>query len=686
MSYRLGVDVGGTFTDFLLIDEKTGSTFTAKVPSTPEDSSIGVLNGVSKICDQSGINPKDINLVMHGTTVATNAVLTGNGATVGLLTTHGYESILQVARSFCPGGLGGWVSFVKKPLLAPLELTHGVIERTDADGTVSTPLNEKQLKEELNALKAKGDVEALTISFVNSYVNDTNEQKAAEIARDIFKEIPISISSEVIPEMQEYERAETTVLNSYVRPQVSKYVDNLQSSLESTLSNDVQLSILRSDGGLASSRSTGESPVNHLMSGPAGGVAGAIHFCSKAGHDNILTFDMGGTSTDVALIQNSKPRLRRETLVGDVRVKAPSVDIRTVGAGGGSIAFVPELTKALRVGPESAGAVPGPAAYMKGGEQPTVCDANIVLGFLPSDVQLGGDMSINKDAAIKSVQTVADAIGIDLMEAAEGIIKIVNESMFGALRLVSVEQGFDPRDFALVGFGGAGPLHANALGKLSNSFPVIIPPGPGVLCAYGDATTQVQDEASRSYLNMAQDISNDQFIDDLHELKEKASTSLISDGVKSSDLEVFYQADVRYAGQAFQITIDFNEDDFAKAGINLITDAFDDEHFQLFTFKLDDGHEILMIRAIVKAKQTSLKSASLSDKKAKLEDSIIQDSKFYHEGSWHEIKIYDRSKLMEGMKVQGPAIVSEMDSTTVILPEHYAVVDKVGNLIINPGN
>lgn len=686
MSYRLGVDVGGTFTDFLLIDEKTGSTFTAKVPSTPEDSSIGVLNGVSKICDQSGINPKDINLVMHGTTVATNAVLTGNGATVGLLTTHGYESILQVARSFCPGGLGGWVSFVKKPLLAPLELTHGVIERTDADGTVSTPLNEKQLKEELNALKAKGDVEALTISFVNSYVNDTNEQKAAEIARDIFKDIPISISSEVIPEMQEYERAETTVLNSYVRPQVSKYVDNLQSSLESTLSKDVQLSILRSDGGLASSRSTGESPVNHLMSGPAGGVAGAIHFCSKAGHDNILTFDMGGTSTDVALIQNSKPRLRRETLVGDVRVKAPSVDIRTVGAGGGSIAFVPELTKALRVGPESAGAVPGPAAYMKGGEQPTVCDANIVLGFLPSDVQLGGDMSINKDAAIKSVQTVADAIGIDLMEAAEGIIKIVNESMFGALRLVSVEQGFDPRDFALVGFGGAGPLHANALGKLSNSFPVIIPPGPGVLCAYGDATTQVQDEASRSYLNMAQDISNDQFIDDLHELKEKASTSLISDGVKSSDLEVFYQADVRYAGQAFQITIDFNEDDFAKAGINLITDAFDDEHFQLFTFKLDDGHEILMIRAIVKAKQTSLKSASLSNEKAKLEDSIIQDSKFYHEGSWHEIKIYDRSKLMEGMKVPGPSIVSEMDSTTVILPKHHAVVDKVGNLIINPEN
>ena len=684
MSYRLGVDVGGTFTDFLLINEKDGSTFTAKVPSTPEDSSIGVLNGVSKICEQNKIDPADITLVMHGTTVATNAVLTGNGATVGLLTTKGYESVLQVARSFCPGGLGGWVSFVKKPLLAPLELTHGIEERIDANGEISLALNEDQLKQELNALKAKGQVEALTISFVNSYVNNAHELKAAEIAKEIFTDIPISISSEVIPEMQEYERAETTVLNSYVRPQVSKYVDNLQSSLEKNLNKDVQLFILRSDGGLASSRSTGDSPVNHLMSGPAGGVAGAVHFCEEAGYENILTFDMGGTSTDVALIQNLKARVRRETLVGDVRVKAPSVDVRTVGAGGGSIAFVPELTKALRVGPESAGAVPGPAAYMKGGEEPTVCDANIVLGFLPSDVQLGGDMSINKEAAEQAVQKVADAMGIPLMEAAEGIIKIVNESMFGALRLVSVEQGFDPRDFALVGFGGAGPLHANALGVLSNSFPVIVPPGPGVLCAYGDATTQIQDEATRSYLKMAQDISNDEFLSDLHDLKEKASVSLLSDGVSASDLEVSYQADVRYAGQAFQITIDFDEKTFAKDGVSLITDAFDKEHYQLFTFKLEDGHEILMIRAIVKAKQSKISSVSLSQEKHAIEDCVIHESKYYHDSQWHEIKIYDRAKLSAGLTIPGPAIVSEMDSTTVILPDHQALVDKVGNLIINP--
>ena len=684
MSYRLGVDVGGTFTDFLLINESDGSTYTAKVPSTPEDSSIGVLNGVARICDQSGVNPKDIKLVMHGTTVATNAVLTGNGAKVGLLTTQGYESVLQVARSFCPGGLGGWVSFVKGPLLAPLELTYGVKERTDASGDISIELDESHLKEQLQHLKSKGEVEALTISFVNSYINDGNEIKAAKIAAEIFTDIPISISSEVIPEMQEYERAETTVLNSYVRPQVSSYVNNLQANLEKSLGSDVQLSILRSDGGLASSRATGDSPVNHLMSGPAGGVAGAIHFCNQAGYENILTFDMGGTSTDVALIQNSRAKVRRETLVGDVRVKAPSVDVRTVGAGGGSIAFVPELTKALRVGPESAGAVPGPAAYMKGGDQPTVCDANIVLGLLPSDVQLGGDMVIDKKAAEKAVQTIADGIGVDLMEAAEGIIKIVNESMFGALRLVSVEQGFDPRDFALVGFGGAGPLHANALGILSNSFPVIIPPGPGVLCAYGDATTQIQDEASRSYLAMAQDITTDKFLNDLTDLREKASQSLIKDGVSDSNLEVTYQADVRYAGQAFQITVEFDEKEYETKGIQLITDAFDEEHYQLFTFKLNDGHEILMIRAIVKVAQSEIKHSASVSSDSSLQDAVIQDSRFYHEAQWHDAKIYDRNKLHSKHLIPGPAIVSEMDSTTVILPEHEAAVDEVGNLIINP--
>jgi N-methylhydantoinase A len=683
MSYRLGVDVGGTFTDFLLLNEDTGETKTAKVPSTPEDSSIGVLNGVAKICDSSGIDPSGIKLVMHGTTVATNAVLTGRGAKVGLITTSGFEDTLQVARSFCPGGLGGWVTFVKKPLLAPLELTIGANERIAADGSVVTGLDEGALRESLKTGMA-GDIEALTICFINAYINGEHEQRAREIAQEFFPNIPISISSEVVPEMQEYERTETTVVNSYVRPEVARYVNNLQGALSERLGDDTQLSILRSDGGLASSRAAAESPVNLLMSGPAGGVTGALFFCTKAGFSNILTFDMGGTSTDVALIQNGRARVRRETFVGDVRVRAPSVDVRTVGAGGGSIAFVPELTKALRVGPESAGAVPGPACYMKGGEAPTVCDANVVLGYLPSDVQLGGDMQINRDASVAAVQSVADAMGVDLMAAAEGIIKIVNESMFGALRLVSVEQGYDPRDFALVGFGGAGPLHANALGILTEAWPVIVPPGPGVLCAYGDATTRVQDEAARTYITMASDLTTDKLADDLLALKARASESLIEDGIDEDRLEVTYQADLRYAGQAFQITVEFTEAELRERGVAVLTDQFDAEHEQLFTFKLGDGHEILMIRAVVGASVTLKADISIPKGSGDVSGALIHQSRFFYEGGWHDAGIYDRGRLGAEDVVTGPAIVSEMDSTTVVLPGYSATLDTVGNLLIQP--
>lgn len=684
MRYRLGVDVGGTFTDFLLLNEETGETVTAKVPSTPEDSSLGVLQGVTKICDSAGVEPSDIKLVMHGTTVATNAVLTGRGATVGLVTTAGFEDTLQVARSFCPGGLGGWVTYVKKPLLAPLELTIGASERMSAEGDIVAPLDEQKLRADLTALKARGGIEALTICFMNAYINGAHEQQARDIAHEIFTDIPISISSDVVPEMQEYERTETTVVNSYVRPEVERYVNNLQNALIERLGEDTQLSILRSDGGLASSRAAAESPVNLLMSGPAGGVTGALFFCTKAGFDNILTFDMGGTSTDVALIQNARARVRRETFVGDVRVRAPSVDVRTVGAGGGSIAFVPELTKALRVGPESAGAVPGPACYMKGGEAPTVCDANVVLGYLPSDVQLGGDMVINRDASVKAVQSIADAIGIDLMEAAEGIIRIVNESMFGALRLVSVEQGYDPRDFALVGFGGAGPLHANALGILSGAWPVIVPPGPGVLCAYGDATTRVQDEAARTYITLAEDLTREQLQRDLDELRVRASQALIADGIDESRLEVSFQADLRYVGQAFQITVDFTAQELEERGIALLTEHFDAEHEQLFTFKLGDGHEILMIRAVVGAAATLEADISIATGDGDTDKARIHESRFYYEGAWHDAGIYDRSRLGAGDCIKGPAIVSEMDSTTLLLPGFSGRVDDVGNLLIEP--
>ncbi|HEA53986.1 hydantoinase/oxoprolinase family protein [Marinobacter antarcticus] len=683
MSFRLGADVGGTFTDLLLINDDTGATYTAKVPSTPADSSVGVLNGIEKICRTSGIDPKQIRSVMHGTTVATNAILTQRGAKVGLVTTRGYRQVLHIARSFVPGGLGGWVTFKKQPLLAPLEHTVEAIERLGAGGEVVTPLDEADIRKQLEFLKDAG-IEALTVSLINAYVSGVHEERIAEIAAEVMPGIPVSLSSRVVPEMQEYERTETTVVNSFVRPEVSNYLDHLETEIRARLAPDVELSILRSDGGLATCESASYTPVNLLLSGPAGGVAGAIWFCSRGGFEKVLTFDVGGTSTDVALIEHNSARLRRETRVGDVSVRAPSVDVRTVGAGGGSIAFVPELTRALRVGPDSAGAEPGPAAYNKGGEKATVTDANVVLGYLPANQKLGGEMALRTDLAEAAVQTVADAMGVSLKEAAEGIVRIANEHIFGALRLISVEQGYDPREFALCGFGGAGPLHANALGILMGAWPVIVPPSPGVLCAYGDATTRVKDEASRSLVRNFSALTSEEVIGILESLTKQVTDSLEKQDIPSSDQTVIWQADVRYQGQALLLTQDVTPEELRNDGLGLLQTAFDAEHEQLFSFSLEEERELVNLRAIARGPRPNIAEREWAAKAEPLADAVTGDSPIYFQGSDYQATLYDREKLFPGHVVPGPAIVTEMDSTTVIFPDHQATVDKVGNLLIEP--
>ncbi len=684
MPYRLGVDVGGTFTDLLLVNESSGEVHTAKVPSTPADSSIGVMNGVARICDSAGIDPAEINQVMHGTTVATNTVLTGTGAKVGLVTTKGYRQVLQIARSYVPGGLGGWVIYNKSHPLAPLACTIEADERMGADGKVVRPLNEKSLERELRKLK-KENIEALTISLINSYANPAHERAIEKVAKRILPGIPVSLSYNVVPEMQEYERTITTVANSYVRPRVADYVANLERKLKRSMKS-VKLHILRSDGGMASAKVAQSLPVNLLMSGPAGGVSGAAWVAKQAGYGNLLTFDMGGTSTDVALIQDGKAQLRRETTVGDVTVRASSVDVRTVGAGGGSIAHVPQLTGALRVGPESAGAEPGPAAYNKGGTLPTVTDANVVLGYLPSEVRLGGDMEIRKDLAVKAIKPIADALGVSVKRAAAGIIDIVNENMYGALRLVSVEQGYDPRDFALIGFGGAGPLHANALGRLMNSWPVIIPPGPGVLCAYGDVTTRVRDEASRTFIRRFANTSPAELTKIYKNLEAQALKTLEKEGVPKKDRTLTYQADIRYSGQGLQLTVDFKLADLKTKGLSVIGDPFDEMHKQLFTFALDADKEIVNLRAVAQGKSAEIEARKLpkSGSRKPAAAAVIGTSKVFMDGKDMDATLYRRDQLKAGNKIQGPAVVLEMDSTTVILAGHTGNVDEYGNILIAP--
>ena len=676
----MGADVGGTFTDILLIEEASGRSFTAKVPSTPQDSSIGVLNGIERVCDQAGVSLADISHVMHGTTVATNTVLTASGARVGLVTTKGYKQVLQIARSYVPGGLGGWVIFNKSEPLAPLELTIEADERIGAKGEIVQPLDEEALKQSLTALSQQG-IEALTVSLMNAYANGTHEERVRQIADSIFPGIPISISSEVVPEMYEYERTETTVVNSYIRPVVSTYIENLEAELNRRMSG-MQLHILRSDGGLASAQAAKEAPVNLLMSGPAGGVSGAVWMARQAGYTDLLTFDMGGTSTDVALIQNGVAQTRRETRVADVTVRSSSIDVRSVGAGGGSIAYVPELTKALRVGPQSAGAEPGPAAYGMGGTEPTVTDANVVLGYLPASAKLGGDMDMDAGRAETAVETIGKAMGLSTHDSAEGIVKIVNENMFGALRLVSVEQGFDPRDFALVAFGGAGPLHANALGKLMNSWPVIIPPGPGVLCAYGDATTRVRDEASRTFVRRFSETSHAETLGILQELASSAAATLDAEGVARSDQSTVYQVDLRYAGQGMRLTLEVSPEEFETGGLEELGNRFDAMHEQLFTFALDTERELYTLRALVQGRESAAEAQVLASGNGDPSAAKYAQSKVYYDGQHHDAIIFDRALLKAGDRVSGPAIVTEMDSTTLVLPGCTGEVDPVGNLLI----
>ncbi|HEX5997311.1 MAG TPA: hydantoinase/oxoprolinase family protein [Jiangellales bacterium] len=692
MTYRLGVDVGGTFTDLLLIDETTGATHRAKTPSTPEDQSRGVLVGIGKICASAGITPAEISHVLHGTTIATNAVLEGKGAKVGLVVTAGYQQVLQVARSFVPGGLAAWIIWPKPEPLAPLECTIEARERVDARGAVLTPLDEAALRADLAVLKAEG-VDAVTVAFVNSFANSDHEQRAAEIIAEVLPGLPISLSSVILPEIREYERTLTTVANSYVRPTVSRYLASLEAALRGQEIAGT-LHVLRSDGGLASVAAATEAPVTLLMSGPAGGVSGARWIASQSGYRNLLTFDMGGTSTDVALVLDGHARIGRETTVGSLNVRASSVDVRTVGAGGGSIAHVPDLTKALRVGPQSAGAEPGPAAYGKGGEEPTVTDANVVLGYLPPSL-IGGEMALDVGAARAAVQRIADGIGLpDAETAAAGMIAIVNENMFGALRLVSVQQGYDPRDFALVAFGGAGPLHANALGRLMGSWPVVIPPSPGVLCAYGDATTSLRNEAARTYIRRFSDTSDVEVRKNLAELAAEAQSLLDADGVAREDQTVSFQIDVRYHGQGFEVPVDVDlaalgngaGDGGPGHGLAGVGRSFDEEHTRLFTFALDAEHELVNLRATVTGRPPRVSAVRLPEGGADASPAATGTTQIWVDGEHVKARLYDRAKLAAGNVVPGPAIVTEMDSTTLILPGHHGTVDAVGTILIRPND
>ena len=684
MAFRLGVDVGGTFTDLFLVgDDGVGTQFRVKTPSTPADPSEGVLNGVRRICEESGVAVGDLRNILHGTTVVTNAVLESKGARVGLITTQGFKQILHLARSQTPGPLAGWIIMIKPDPPASLADTREAVERMGPRGETIVPVDEAQVESIVRELVESG-VESLTVGLINSYVNPAHEERIGEIVERLYPGFPVTLSAHVLPEFREYERTLTACMNSYVRPKVASYVGDLQKQL-GAIGATADVNILRSDAGLMTTTEAARNPIYGILSGPSGGVAGALYVARKAGFDDILTFDMGGTSTDVALCQNGEPTIGRETSISHFRIKVPSVNVHTVGAGGGSIAHVPELTKALRVGPQSAGADPGPAAYGRGGTEPTVTDANVVLGHLPPRL-LGGEMELDVDAARASVQTIADAMGLaSLEDAAEGILAIVNENMAGALRLVSVQRGHDPRDFALVAYGGAGPLHANAVAEIMGSFPVLVPPAPGVLCAIGDLVADFRDEFAQTYIRVLADASPPEVGSILEGLGERAAAWLDGEGIPSDARSVTFTADMRYHRQGYEIPVAIDPADVRVNGLAGLEERFNALHEQLYGFRMPGtAAEIVNLRSIGSGAVPKPELPTGAAGGADASGAVTEEHEIVFRGERVATRIYDRAHLAPGMRFDGPAIVTEFDSTTVVLPGYAAEVDVNFNILINP--
>ena len=679
---RLGIDVGGTFTDLLLSDERQNRVFQAKTPSTPEDQSIGILKGIELICEMAGVDAADVEVILHGTTVATNSVLEAKGARVGLLLTRGFEYTLHLAKSWTPGPLFGWIIMDKPTPLATLDDTRGIPERVNARGNIIEPLDLDEARRVIDDLCGSG-IEALTISLMHSYANNAHEQALKRIVEERFPHIPVSLSSEILPEFREYDRAITTVMNAYVRPIMRRYLSGIEGRLRAR-SMESRLHIVRSDGGLMSAAEASERPVYTVLSGPAGGVISTAKIAQSTGRDKLLAFDMGGTSTDVSVIIDGQPTISRSTEVGFFPAMVPTLDVRSVGAGGGSIAEVAALTRSLKVGPRSAGAQPGPACYGLGGAEATVSDANAVLGYLPPTL-LGGAMTLDVEAARNAVTVIGDGMGLSLEEAANGILQIANEVMLGALRVVTVQRGLDPRNFGIVAFGGAGPLHANALATVLGCYPVIVPTHPGVLSALGFIQSEFKNEFVQTLIRPADKVSSAELKELFAELVAKARQWLDNEKLSAADQRISCSIDMRYEQQGFEVVIPADSKLVETGDASAAVADFHRIHERLYGVRFHVPVEFIALRVTASAAGVTVDHAWRSDTmNHSVEDAIVERRPCYFEGTWVDTPNFARDRLAPGHIIKGPAIIVQYDTTTVLLPRHQAEVDSFGNLLIWP--
>jgi len=677
--YRLGIDVGGTFTDLTLVSESDGALTTWKVPSTPSDPSEGMLVGITEALELVGAAAGEVAYLAHGTTVATNLLLERRGARIALLTTKGFRDLLEVARGKWPSSYD--LNADKPAPLVPRALCCEVPERMLHDGTVHLPLDEAAVRTLARRLHEEG-VDAVAVSLLHSYANPAHERRIRELLAEEAPELQVSLSSEVLPEYREYERTLTTAANAYLLPRLGHYLGALLERVGEA-GVPVEPLINSSSGGLLPVPTATQMPVLTVMSGPSAGVVGALDAAQGAGYDDLITFDMGGTSTDVALVANGAIPVAKSKELAGLALAVPAVDVVSIGAGGGSIAQIDD-GGLLKVGPESAGATPGPACYSRGGTRPTVTDAMMVLGYLNDEYLLGGRMKVDRKAAVRAVdEHVAQPLGIDVEEAALGILDVTRSNIEQAILVVSVQRGFDPRDLFLLAYGGAGPQHACALAKNMAVSKVIIPPHPGTLCAQGLLASDMRIDYSRTTRMAAEPGNGDALRSAFAELERQAVAWFDISGIGESRRIIERSVDMRYVGQHHQIAIPlgpFDGDDWDD-----LNAAFGAQHHRLYGHSSDGRTEIVAIRlaAFGQVPRLALNGVTSNGGPARDPEPFATRSVSFARGTPPcETAVYDRSGLRPGDHVVGPAIVEQMDTTTVILPEHHAVVDDRLNLIL----
>jgi N-methylhydantoinase A len=685
---RIGIDTGGTFTDVVAIDEVSGEVTSTKTPSTPADPAEGFLRGVHKVLDLVGLGGGDVAAVSHGTTVATNALLEDAVEDLGFITTEGYRYVLEIARQSVPDGYGNSYFWVKPDRIVPVDLVEEVGGRLDVTGAELRPFDEEGARAVARRFRERG-IGTIGVCFLHAYANAAHELRMREILLEEHPEAVVSISSDVLREYREYERSVTTLVDASVKPKVTRYIRAIERRLDEFVAREgdeaaaVPFYIMKSNGGVLSAEEVVHQPITTVLSGPAAGALGAAMIADAAGYDRILTLDGGGTSTDVSVVLAGEPTLTTEGSVGRFPSKIPMIDVVTVGAGGGSIAWIsPEGT--LKVGPRSAGADPGPLCYDQGGAQPTITDAHVLLGRIPPHL-LGGEIPLDVGAARKGIEELAGDLGMELEACATGILEISAWNQANAIRQITVKRGLDVRDFAMAAFGGSGPLLVCRLIDVLGLRAVVVPPNPGNVSAFGLLTVDVKNDYVQTHVVAHAELDHDELRGVYDQLEAQAARTLTAEGFPPEEHRFQRTADLRYDGQAYEVRVTGPDgpvdEDFART----VVECFHDAHEQLYGYCYRDQpqHGVewvnLRVSGIGPIRRPTLERRPEGDGDTSRARTGERDVFF---DRWHPTPIYDRSRLAPGDEVLGPAIVEEFGSTVPIHPGFTARIDDHANLVV----